>query len=98
MMDEPTSALTAAEIPVLFQVIRDLASHGVAIVYISHRLEELLRDRGHRHGAARRRVVGEAAPSDVDYAWIVERMTGRSTTAPARIGHGEQRRRVLLAA
>ena len=29
MMDEPTSALSAAEIPVLFRVIRDLASHGV---------------------------------------------------------------------
>ena len=42
MMDEPTSALTASEIPVLFNLIRDLASHGVGIVYISHRLEELL--------------------------------------------------------
>jgi ABC-type branched-subunit amino acid transport system ATPase component len=42
LMDEPTSALTSAEIPVLFEVIRDLARHGVAIVYISHRLEELL--------------------------------------------------------
>ena len=42
MMDEPTSALTASEIPVLFSLIRDLASHGVGIVYISHRLEELL--------------------------------------------------------
>src|SRR5262249_22252523 len=42
MMDEPTSALTAAEIPVLFDLIRDLAAHGVAVVYISHRLEELL--------------------------------------------------------
>ena len=55
MMDEPTSALSAAEVPVLFNVIRDLAAHGVAIVYISHRLEELLRDRRRRHRASRRR-------------------------------------------
>lgn len=42
IMDEPTSALSAAEVSVLFQVIRDLTSQGVAIVYISHHLEEAL--------------------------------------------------------
>ena len=42
IMDEPTSALSAAEVRVLFQVIRDLTSQGVAIVYISHHLEEAL--------------------------------------------------------
>ena len=55
MMDEPTSALTAAEIPVLFSLIRDLTAHGVAIVYISHRLEELLAIADRRDRAARRR-------------------------------------------
>ncbi|MGA7816811.1 ATP-binding cassette domain-containing protein, partial [Caballeronia sp.] len=43
ILDEPTSALSAAEVDVLFQVIADLKSQGVAIVYISHRLEELIR-------------------------------------------------------
>ena len=42
IMDEPTSALSAAEVEVLFRVIRELKSHGVAIIYISHKLEELL--------------------------------------------------------
>ncbi len=42
IMDEPTSALTQAEVEGLFQVIRDLKSRGVSIVYISHKLEELL--------------------------------------------------------
>ena len=41
IMDEPTSALTAAEIEELFRIIRQLKSEGCAIVYISHRLEEL---------------------------------------------------------
>ena len=41
MMDEPTSALSPSEIDVLFRIIRDLKTRGVAIVYISHRLEEL---------------------------------------------------------
>ena len=42
IMDEPTSALSATEVEVLFKVIRELTAHGVAIVYISHHLEEAL--------------------------------------------------------
>ncbi len=42
IMDEPTSALTGAETEALFRIIADLKAHGVAIVYISHKLEELL--------------------------------------------------------
>jgi len=42
IMDEPTSALSQAEVQGLFRIIRDLKSRGVSIVYISHKLEELL--------------------------------------------------------
>jgi erythritol transport system ATP-binding protein len=76
MMDEPTSALTAAEIDVLFGVIRDLASRGVAIVYISHRLEELLALADTVTVLCDGRVAGEAPASDIDVPWIVDRMTG----------------------
>ncbi|OON94584.1 MAG: D-xylose ABC transporter ATP-binding protein [Candidatus Epulonipiscium fishelsonii] len=41
IMDEPTAALTIAETEILFNVIRDLKSKGVSIVYISHRMEEI---------------------------------------------------------
>lgn len=41
IMDEPTAALTEAEIQDLFNVIRDFRDRGVGIIYISHRLEEL---------------------------------------------------------
>lgn len=41
IMDEPTSALTSKEIDDLFRIIRNLKEDGCAIVYISHRLEEL---------------------------------------------------------
>jgi ABC-type sugar transport system ATPase subunit len=41
IMDEPTSALAEAEVQRLFNVIRQLSARGVAIIYISHRLEEL---------------------------------------------------------
>ena len=77
LMDEPTSALTAGEVEGLFRVIRDLAGHGVAVVYISHHLQELLaiadRVTVLRDGA----VVGSVPAADADLAWIVERMTGR---------------------
>ena len=43
IMDEPTSALTESEIDELFEVIHTLRDRGVAIIYISHRLEELKR-------------------------------------------------------
>ena len=40
-MDEPTAALSGAEVLKLYEVIRDLTSHGVSVVYVSHRLEEV---------------------------------------------------------
>ena len=43
VMDEPTAALTAAEVERLFAVMREIAARGVGIVYISHRLEEVPR-------------------------------------------------------
>ena len=77
MMDEPTSALSAAEIAVLFRIIRELKSRGVAIAYISHRLEELLGIADTVTVLRDGRLVAEAAATDVDTRWIVERMTGR---------------------
>src|SRR5262249_3792430 len=41
VMDEPTSSLTNQEVAELFRLIRDLKSRGMAVIYISHRLEEL---------------------------------------------------------
>ncbi|HYW45034.1 MAG TPA: sugar ABC transporter ATP-binding protein [Bryobacteraceae bacterium] len=84
IMDEPTSALSAAEIDVLFRLIRDLKSRGVAIVYISHRLEELLTI-GDRVTVLRDgRVVAVARADSASVPWLVEQMTGH-TAAPASL-------------
>ncbi|WP_409076111.1 sugar ABC transporter ATP-binding protein (plasmid) [Pantoea sp. C3] len=76
IMDEPTSALSAAEVEVLFQVIRDLTSQGVAIVYISHHLEEALEitDRAVvlRDGV----MTAYAKRDEIDLEWIVRNMVG----------------------
>ncbi len=81
MMDEPTSALSAGEISLLFRIIRDLAAHGVALVYISHRLEELLEIADCVSVLRDGRMVAEAAAGEVDARWIVEQMTGRPAGA-----------------
>jgi erythritol transport system ATP-binding protein len=95
IMDEPTSALSSSEIEVLFRLIRDLKSRGVAIIYISHRLEEVLTI-GDRVTVLRDgRVVAGAPAQDVDVAWIVEKMTGRSGSAPAPRGTAAEGRSLL---
>jgi ABC-type sugar transport system ATPase subunit len=40
-MDEPTSALTETEVAALFSIIRGFKARGLAVIYISHRLEEI---------------------------------------------------------
>ncbi len=76
IMDEPTSALSAAEVEVLFKVIRDLTSRGVSIVYISHHLEEALEITDYavvlRDGA----ITATAEAYDIDLPWIVHHMVG----------------------
>jgi len=78
IMDEPTSALSASEVEVLFKVIRDLTARGVAIVYISHHLEEALQITDHavvlRDGA----MTAYAPRADIDLEWIVRNMVGEN--------------------
>ncbi len=77
ILDEPTSALSTAEATALFGVIAELKAAGVTIVYISHRLHELLY-LGDTFTVLRSgSVVGEATRENVTRAWIVERMSCR---------------------
>ncbi len=78
IMDEPTSALSQAEVEGLFRIIEDLKARGVAIVYISHKLEELLQVGDHVTVLRDGRVVAHAQAADIDVAWIIEQMVGRS--------------------
>lgn len=76
IMDEPTSALSAAEVDVLFRVIADLKARGVAIVYISHRLEELMRIGDYITVLKDGQITGHAVVRDIDTQWIVRSMIG----------------------
>lgn len=78
IMDEPTSALSATEVEVLFKVIHDLTGRGVSIVYISHHLEEALQITDYavvlRDGA----MTASAEAKDIDLEWIVRNMVGEN--------------------
>ena len=76
IMDEPTSALSAAEVDTLFRVISELKAQGVAIVYISHRLEELMRIGDYITVLRDGQVTGQAEIKDIDTRWIVRSMIG----------------------
>jgi len=83
ILDEPTSALSTMEAESLFDVIADLRRSGVTIVYISHRLHELLH-LGDLFTVLRSGcVVGEATRGEVTRQWIVERMSGRKEAIAA---------------
>jgi erythritol transport system ATP-binding protein len=78
IMDEPTSALSVAEVEVLFRVIRELKRSGVGIVYISHRLEELLRVGDTITVMRNGRIVGSTDVASASVSWIIERMLGEA--------------------
>lgn len=90
-MDEPTASLSAAESEQLFGIIRDLARDGVAILYVSHRLDEVLdlcdRITILRDGA----IVEEAERGRLDKKGLVRAIIGHD------VGAGEQRGRQSIA-
>ncbi len=81
IMDEPTASLAEGEVERLFGVIRELRSHKVGVVYISHRLDELaeLADRVTvlRDG----QTVATRAMKEIDRAELIRLMVGREISA-----------------
>jgi len=86
IMDEPTSSLTAGESHQLFEIIRSLRSEGIGIIYISHRMEEVL-DLADRVTVMRDgKRVGDLTRAEATHDKIVAMMVGRtlSTRFPDR--------------
>lgn len=76
ILDEPTSALSKTEVDVLFRVIRELTRQGVSIIYISHRLEELMAIGDYITILRDGRFQAEARVDEINVPWIVREMLG----------------------
>jgi erythritol transport system ATP-binding protein len=79
IMDEPTSSLSQQEVDVLFKLIHELTDRGISIIYISHRLEEIMTIGDYISILRDGKFVAEAAVKDINISWLVQNMVGKNT-------------------
>jgi erythritol transport system ATP-binding protein len=84
IMDEPTSSLSEQEVQVLFKIMRELKNEGISIIYISHRLEEIMQIGDYLTVLRDGKLVATAAVADVDISWVVKKMVGTGKSYPKR--------------
>ncbi|MDF2961361.1 MAG: MglA [Paenibacillus sp.] len=77
IMDEPTSSLTGNEVEALFKIIDQLKSRGVAIIYISHKMEEILRISDDVTIMRDGKLIGTWPAAEMTTDLIITRMVGR---------------------
>ncbi|HUW39844.1 MAG TPA: sugar ABC transporter ATP-binding protein [Rectinemataceae bacterium] len=77
IMDEPTSSLTENEVEHLFEIIRNLKSQGIAIIYISHKMEEILKIGDEVSIMRDGKLVGTYPAKELTTDLIISRMVGR---------------------
>ncbi len=77
IMDEPTSSLSAQEVEALFAIMRELVAEGISIVYISHRLEEIMRIGDNVTILRNGKLVAHEPVAKLDVPQIVRHMTGK---------------------
>lgn len=78
IMDEPTAALTDEEIEILFSIIEDLKKHDIAILYISHRMDEIFKISDRLTVFRDGKYIATKDIKDTDYDDVVSMMVGRS--------------------
>jgi simple sugar transport system ATP-binding protein len=77
ILDEPTAVLTPQEVEDLFKVLRSLASQGHSIIFITHKLGEVLALADRITVLRNGRVVGTTTPTETDRAQLAAMMVGR---------------------
>ncbi|MGE4583016.1 MAG: sugar ABC transporter ATP-binding protein [Sphaerochaeta sp.] len=80
IMDEPSSSLTENEVEHLFAIIKSLKAKGVAIIYISHKMEEILKISDEVTIMRDGHYVGTWPANELTTAVIIKRMVGRDLT------------------
>lgn len=83
IMDEPTTALTGREVETLFRVVRDIQARGIAVLFVSHKMREMLEISERLTVLRNGRVVAGGPIGEFDEAKITRAMTGQEI-APDR--------------
>ena len=97
LLDEPTASLPAPEVKLLLDALRRYADAGQAIVYVTHRLEEVFAVADRATLLRDGRVVGDVEPSQLDHEGLVELMMGRTVEQIERL-RGRPEGRTILSA
>ncbi|MCP9755584.1 sugar ABC transporter ATP-binding protein [Lacihabitans sp. CCS-44] len=77
IMDEPTSALSDTEVKTLFEIIENLKSQGVAIIYISHKMDEIFKISDTITVLRDGKLIATNKASDLDNNTLISLMVGR---------------------
>lgn len=80
ILDEPTSSLTQNEVEALFRIVNDLKEKGVAIVYISHKMDEILRISDEVTIMRDGQYIGTWEAKGLSTDFIITKMVGRELT------------------
>jgi inositol transport system ATP-binding protein len=80
IMDEPTSAITEAEVEGLFNIIRSLKAQGCAVIYISHKMDEIFKITDEVTVFRDGQYMGTDATADLTDSILIEKMVGRTLT------------------
>jgi ABC-type sugar transport system ATPase subunit len=95
VLDEPTASLEAREVGRLFEVLRALKRNGAGIVFVSHRLDEVMEIADRCTVLRDGRAVGSFPRAEMALDRIVELMTGRTLLAAERLPHSQAGEPVL---
>ena len=91
ILDEPTAVLTPQEADELFKIMHSLAERGKSIIFITHKLREVLEISDRITVIRRGKVIGTTLPADADQYKLAEMMVGRAVQleverAPEKVG------------
>ena len=95
IMDEPTSVLTPQEVEVLFKTLRQLSAEGTAILYISHKLEEIRSLCDQATILRRGKVIDSCIPAQKSARELAEMMVGETLQQPKKSSASKEITEVL---
>jgi simple sugar transport system ATP-binding protein len=95
ILDEPTAVLTPQEVEELFKVVRSLVEQGKSVIFITHKLKEVMAIADRITVLRNGRVVGTARPAQTTEERLAAMMVGREVLLQVEKGHGHPAEAVL---